>query len=502
MASADHVVDEFAGPPVRPVLTDPLAGAPKGLEVYYSQKLFWRSCDEWYDDWFDDDHECALLKVPLDYAEPRGDRGRISVLRVPADPARRMGSLVVNPGGPGHSGMDFADVAGEVFAHPILERFDIVGFDPRGTGSSSFFDCLSDSAMDEYLALDPTPDDAAERAEFAEATEAFGAGCSADDDAPYYAHVTTVEVARDMDVLRAALRHERLDYFGASYGTKLGATYADLFPERVGRMVLDGGLGELNDDAAVPSQVKGFQTALEAYVADCVEGGDCVLGGSREAGLARISKFFDGLDAASLNTDDPDRDLTEGHALRAVVSQLYSRAYWSSLTSAFEDAFAGDGTALLSFADAFTGRWPDGDSWYYDGTWESFVGITCADDPSSLTVDKIPARVPAFEKVSPIFGKMAAYGLATCSGFQGRSLHARHQINATGIDPILVTGTTRDPATTLKEAEALASKLESAVLIRRDGDGHTAYNSGNECVDEAIESYLLDGTVPTGTLDC
>ncbi|WP_109507858.1 alpha/beta hydrolase [Nocardioides speluncae] len=477
-------------PDLRPT-ADSGEGAPKGLEEYYSQDLQWEDCDE---------HECAKLKVPLDYAKPGGEQIEIALLRVPAPDDRRIGSLVVNPGGPGAPGTTYAAQARQVFRDPLLEHYDIVGFDPRGTGDSAAVDCLGHNALDEHFAIDPSPDDAAERKAFAQEAAAFGAGC-ARLSAGVDAHVSTVEAARDLDVLRAVLGQERLDYLGASYGTKLGATYADLFPDRVGRLVLDGAVDPaLSSRDASLQQAEGFETALNAYIDHCVDGGDCFLGSSREKGLDRLSKFLDDVDAEPVDTDDPDeRDLTIGYAFYGIAATLYNQDYWELLTPALASAFDGDGTLLLSFADAYASRGPGG---YTDNSSEAFLAISCLDDPWSLPVDKVAAQVPAFEKVAPTFGEIFAYGMIFCGGFEHRSPDARHQVRAAGADPILVTGTTRDPATPLKWAEALASQLESAVLIRRDGDGHTAYNSGNECVDEAIESYLLDGTVPTGTLDC
>lgn len=477
-------------PDQRPT-ADPMAGAPKGLEAYYSQDLTWKDCDE---------HECAKLKVPLDYAKPEARWIEIALLRVPAPDDRRIGSLVVNPGGPGAPGTSYAAQARQVLRDPLLEHYDIVGFDPRGTGSSAPVDCLDDEALDQHFALDPSPDDAAEREAFAQDAAAFGAGCPKMSNG-VDAHVTTVEAARDMDVLRAVLGQERLDYLGASYGTKLGATYADLFPDRVGRLVLDGAVDpSLSSRDASLQQAEGFETALNAYIDDCVAGGNCYLGSSRKAGLNRLSKFLDEVDAEPLDTDDPDeRDLTIGNAFYGIATPLYNQDYWPVLTQALVAALDGDGTVLLSLSDAYASRTPDG---YADNSSEAFLAISCLDDPWSLPVDKVAAQVPAFEKVAPTFGEIFAYGMTGCAGFEHRSPDARHQVKAAGADPILVTGTTRDPATPLKWAEALAEQLESAVLIRRDGDGHTAYNSGNECVDEAIESYLLDGTAPTKTLDC
>ena len=223
----------------------------------------------------------------------------LALLRVPAT-GKRVGSLVVNPGGPGSPGTDYAAGAETVLRRPLLDAFDVVGFDPRGTGDSSPVDCLSDAGLDAFLAQDPDPDTAAEGATFADEAERLGAGC-AELSPDAAGHVTTIEAARDLDVLRAALGEEQLTYLGASYGTKLGATYAELFPERVGRLVLDGAVDvSLSSRDLALGQATGFQTALEAYVENCVEETEaCFLGDSVDEGLQRIRDFLDEVDAAT-----------------------------------------------------------------------------------------------------------------------------------------------------------------------------------------------------------
>ncbi|QCC78323.1 alpha/beta hydrolase [Nocardioides daphniae] len=311
-------------------------------------------------------------------------------------------------------------------------------------------------------------------------------------------HVSTVEVARDMDVLRAALGEDRMDYFGASYGTALGATYAELFPERVGYFVLDGAVdvsaGTLEKNLV---QAGGFETALRAYVRSCVDGGDCRLGDSVDEGVATIADLVEQVSRTPL-PGSGDRQLTAGLAFYGIVMPLYNRSYWQLLDLALAKALAGDGSGLLESADLYASRDAGG---YRDNSLEAIVAINCLDDPSFVPADEVPTHFDEFEKASPTFGKVFAWGLMGCAGFEGGPSE-KVEIDGSGAAPILVTGTTRDPATPMVWAEALAEQLESGVLVRRDGDGHTAYNSGNQCVDEAIEAYLLDGTVPEDGLSC
>jgi len=461
------------------------------LARFYSQELEWSPCES---------SECATLEVPLDYDDPGGRTIDLALLRVPAtDPDHRIGSLVVNPGGPGQSGTDFAAQADLAFGDPVLERYDIVGFDPRGVGESAPVDCMSDSQLDELVAADPDPDTAPERREFARLSQALVTGCTKRSGS-LASHVSTIEASRDMDVLRAAMGDSTLDYFGASYGTELGATYAELFPERVGRVVLDGAIDPSLDFRELAlGQAAGFETALRAYVEDCVKTQNpCFLGDTVDEGLARISDLLDQIDAKPLPTAT-GRQLRIGNAFYGIVLPLYVRDYWFLLTSALGDALDGDGSALLQLSDLYNSRGGNG---YTDNSREAFTAITCLDDPASIPPDEVPAETPDFEKASPTFGDVFAWGLVSCRGAEAESTEQPLELDGSGAAPIVVIGTTRDPATPYEWAKSLAEQLDSGVLISRDGDGHTGYNKGNQCVDDAVHAYLLDGKVPDDGLSC
>ncbi|MCD4532702.1 alpha/beta hydrolase [Nocardioides sp. cx-169] len=483
-----------ADPSPTVVTTSPAEGATDapspGLAPYYSQQIDWETCGS---------DQCGTLTVPVDYREPGGETIELNLLKVPAgDPEARVGSLVVNPGGPGAPGTSYAGQARQVFREPLTQAFDVVGFDPRGTGRSAPLDCLPDDELTEFLALDPAPDDAVEEQKLVDDLADFWQGCAERSDT-LVGHVTTAETARDMDVLRAALGEASLYYLGASYGTKLGATYAELFPDRVGRFVLDGAV-----DVGLPSraqslgQARGFEVALRAYVEDCVEKGDCVLGDSVEEGLDTISELIDDIDAEPLPTSD-GRELTVGSAFYGIVTPLYNRDYWRLLDQGLSTALEGDGTTLMLLADAYASR--EGGR-YLDNSTEAIYAINCLDDPYYVEPDEVEAQVPAFEKVSPTFGRVFAWGLLNCKGIEVASSEQPLDIRGEGAPPILVVGTTRDPATPYEWAVALAERLESGVLLTRDGDGHTAYNAGNECIDTAIEDYLIDGVVPDDGTEC
>jgi pimeloyl-ACP methyl ester carboxylesterase len=467
------------------------------LATFYGQDLDWSPCRG-------GGFLCALLTVPVDYAAPGGETIELQLLKVPAaDQSARVGSLVVNPGGPGAPGTSYAQQANDVFRDALTDRFDIVGFDPRGTGDSAPVDCQPDEQMDAFLQADPVPDDAGETAEIVDGLDEFWAGCVTSSPGGadgVVAHVTTIEAARDMDVLRAALGEAQLNYFGASYGTKLGATYADLFPDKVGRLVLDGAVDVGLDSVSLSlGQAAGFERALTAYVDDCVDGGSCFLGDSTEEGLQTIKGVLDDIDGDPLPTAD-DRELTAGTGFLGVITPLYNRDYWFLLDRALEEAMDGDGSTLQLLADAYASRNPDGS--YSDNSTEAIYAINCLDDPFAVSADEVPDYFDRFLEASPTLGEVFAWGLVGCDGIQVQSSEEPRDIRAAGAAPIVVVGTTRDPATPYEWAVSLADQLESGVLVSRDGDGHTGYNAGNDCVDEALESYLVEGTVPEDGLEC
>ena len=496
---SDGSVPSASGPGNRPgptVASPTATDLPKpdpALKAFYTQKLAWSECVDHADD------QCATMKVPLDYADPSGESIELALLRVPAkDQASKVGSLVVNPGGPGAPGKSYAAAASDVFRDALTDNYDIVGFDPRGTGDSTAIDCLGDDQLDVYLAGDPSPDDAAELADYERETRELLQGCVAKSGA-LAAHVSTVEAARDLDILRALLGERRLTYFGASYGTKLGATYAMLFPKNVGRFVLDGAVDlKLGPRESGLQQAAGFETALRSYVGNCVDSGNCFLGDSVDAGVARIQELLREVDAHPLPAGD--RELTIGNAFYGVIAPLYNRDYWLYLSTALQQALGGDGTTLMLLADAYSARGPGGG--FLDNSVEANYDINCLDQPFTFPMSKVPGELPAYDKASPTFGRALAYSLTGCNGFTPRATEQPPHTDAAGAAPILVVGTTRDPATPYPWAVALAKELSSAVLVTRDGDGHTGYNAGNECVDTTIEDYLVKGVVPDGPVDC
>ncbi|QFR02850.1 alpha/beta hydrolase [Streptomyces phaeolivaceus] len=470
---------------------------PSVLAPYYGQKLRWRDCEI-------PGFQCATMKAPLDYAKPGEGDIRLAVSRRKATgPGERLGSLLVNPGGPGGSAVGYVQgYAGIGYPAEVRARYDMVAVDPRGVAGSEPIECLTGRQMDTYTQTDLTPDDTEETTGLVAAYKRFAEGCG--ERAPkVLRHVSTVEAARDMDILRAVLGDRKLTYVGASYGTFLGATYAGLFPERVGRLVLDGAM-----DPSLPAhrlnqeQTAGFETAFRAFAKDCVGRKDCALGRTPAQVAENMRGLFERLDARSLPTGDADgRRLGESLATTGVIAAMYDEGAWPRLRQALTEAVEkDDGAGLLALSDSYFERAPDGT---YSNLMYANAAVNCLDLPAAYdTPEEVERALPAFEKASPVFGRALAWASLNCAYWPVRPTGGPHRIEAKGAAPIVVVGTTRDPATPYRWAQALASQLSSARLLTYDGDGHTAYGRGSACVDSAINAYLLRGTPPTDGKRC
>ncbi|MFD3515898.1 alpha/beta hydrolase [Streptomyces sp. NPDC058657] len=471
------------------------------LAPYYAQKLTWKACGV-------PGFECASMKAPLDYAKPGSGSGgsgdiKLAVARKKATgPGKRIGSLQVNPGGPGGSAIGYLQAFAALgYPAPVRARYDMVAVDPRGVARSEPVQCLSGPEMDAHTQVDQTPDDAAETAKLSAAYQKFARGCEKRS-ARILPHVSTVEAARDMDLLREILGDTKLHYVGASYGTFLGATYAELFPGRTGRLVLDGAMDpslaarELNRD-----QTAGFETAFQSFAADCAERQDCPLGtGTPAEAGTRLKALFTALDAKPARTKDRNRPLGESLATTGAIAAMYDEGAWPQLRAGLEAARSGDGSPLLALADSYYERGPGGK---YGNLMFANTAVNCLDlPPAFTTADDVRAALPSFEKASPAFGESLAWASLNCGSWPLPATGRPHRIEAEGAAPIVVVGTARDPATPYKWAKSLAAQLATGTLLTYDGDGHTAYNRGSDCIDTAINTYLLEGTPPKDGKQC
>jgi pimeloyl-ACP methyl ester carboxylesterase len=440
-------------------------------------------------------YECARLSVPLDYSGKTPGDIEIAITRLPAaDKDRRLGSLVIDPGGPGGSGIEFVQGQPRQFWGQLSERFDIVGFDPRGAGESTPVDCVDD--LDALYHADPSPDTAAERDALAEVSRQFARACG-EKSGRLLPFISAEPVARDMDEIRKALGEARLTYLGFSYGTYLGAMYAELFPANARALVLDGPVDPtLKAEEWQKQQAVGFEEALQAFLADCAGNKGCAFY-SNGAPAAAFDALMAKIDAAPLPVAGGKRVLGPGEASLAVTGALYSRnPGWPRLARGLAAAQKGDGGPLLELSDGYLDRDQAG---RYSNSMEIYRAVSCVDLAFPRDLAAYQALAADFVRVAPHFGAELAYEHLDCA-FWPVPPAAPRTIRGKGAGPILVVGTTRDPATPYRWAEALSHQLESATLLTREGDGHTAFGS-SRCIQSAVETFLVDlKGPPAGTV--
>jgi pimeloyl-ACP methyl ester carboxylesterase len=474
-----------------PTLTPDTDGVPAELLPYYDQELEWEPCGEGFD--------CTTVRAPLDWENPGDADIELAVIRHAAT-GQSQGALFTNPGGPGVSGKSYvADSLSFAVGEELIESFDVVGFDPRGVGDSTAVRCYDDAGMDAFLFDIPEAPRGSEEwtAEVIASSEAFAQACDANSDGilPY---ITTENSARDLDLLRAVLGESELTYLGYSYGTYLGAQYAELFPDRVGRLVLDGALDPTISMLELGVvQTIGFERALRAYMENCLADDECPFRGTVDEALSDLNALFASLDRSPLPSGD--ERLFGADALETAISTaLYAREYWDFLTEALRGVLQGDPEIAWYLVDAYFDRQ---DGVYLSNLIQAFTAYNCMDYPIDWTPEEEAAADDRLRAEAPT---IAEYNIGPnlCRVWPYESTNAREPLTAEGAAPIVVVGTTNDPATPYEWSVALADQLSSGVLVTRVGEGHTGYNKGNECVDSAVETYLLEGTVPEDGLRC
>ncbi|MGK9222210.1 MULTISPECIES: alpha/beta hydrolase [unclassified Microbacterium] len=471
-----------------------LDGVPDELLPFYDQRLEWTPCGG--------DFQCSTVTAPLDWEHPDAGEIELAVIRQTALSGRAQGSLLTNPGGPGGSGVSFIreNIAWSI-GDALQESYDVIGWDPRGVGASTAVRCFDADEMDAYLYDIPQGErgSAEWEAELEERAEAFANACAENSDG-LLEFITTEQSSRDLDLLRAVLGETELDYLGFSYGTFLGATYAENFPDRVGRLVLDGAIdpSTSGEDVGV-TQAVGFENALRTYMEACVAGDTgaaCPFAGSVDDAMNDLSALLASVDARPLPYDD-GRELGADALMTAIIAALYNEANWMYLTEALAGALEGDPSTAFFLADFYNGR-ENGE--YQDNSTEAFNAYNCMDYPE----DPEEAVEETERRIAEEAPTIAPYwsGASACEYWPYPPTGERGEISASGAAPILVVGTTGDPATPYEWAEALAAQLESGVLLTYEGEGHTAYNGASDCINDAVEAFLVDGTVPEDGLVC
>lgn len=482
--------DQSSAPHRSPLpITD---GIAEDLLPFYQQTLDWTDCGG--------DFDCTTVTAPLNWSDPDAATIDLSVIRHAATGGEPLGSLLTNPGGPGASGVDLLrDSMGFMVGQALQENYDVIGFDPRGVGESTAVACLDAADMDSYLFdIPPGARGSSEwDATIVTQQEGFAAACEQNSNGilPF---IDTESAAQDMDLLRAVLGDEKLNYLGYSYGTFLGATYAKHYPDRVGRLVLDGAIDpSLSGLDVSTQQAIGFENALRAYMASCVGQSECPFSGSVDDATADLAILLASVERDPIRNDD-GRMLGANSLVTAIVTALYSEASWPFLTQALSDVLQGDARNAFYLVDSYYGR--EGGA-YLDNSTEAFFAYNCMDYPRTETDAERAALGLRRAEEAPTF---APYwdSPEQCDVWPFAPTGVREPIAAAGAGPILVVGTTGDPATPYEWAVALAGQLESGVLITRVGDGHTGYNKGNACVDDAIEAYFISGEAPSEDLVC
>ncbi|MGW2372835.1 MULTISPECIES: alpha/beta hydrolase [Kitasatospora] len=488
-----------------PVPISPVTGASgTGLAA---QRLDWRPCPAPSaaqgggtppaGDW-----QCATLKAPLDHAKPDGKTIDLALIRSRAkDEQHRIGSLLFNFGGPGASGVTTLPALAPAYAS-LNTRYDLVSFDPRGVGDSAGVKCLDDRAMDANAAVDNTPETPAEVKALDVSNAQFTAACERNS-GPVLPYVDTESAARDLDLMRQVLGDQKLSYFGISYGTELGGVYAHLFPEEVGRVVLDSVVDPTQDpQQSALGQAQGFQLALDDFMKACAtQDPACPTGSGGAEGTARITDLLQKLEKSPLPTGS-GRRLTESLAITGIAAALYSQQTWSALASGLTQAMQqGTGDVLLELADSLLGRDPQG---HYNNLNAANRAISCVDARQRYSDQDVERQLPRFRTASPVFGPFTAWSLTGCTGWPVPGKTDHPDVSAHGAAPILVVGTTGDPATPVEGARTMAQQLGAGVgvTVTLHGEGHGGYNTGNPCLKKTVDAYLLDGTVPADGTTC
>lgn len=467
------------------------------LKPFYEQSIDWNKCT--------DVAYCGEMTVPMNWADPTGETINIAVAFQPAKSAEPLGSIIFNPGGPGGSGVDFLTSAPDSVATATLQKsYNLVGFDPRGVQNSTpKIQCLNSGQMDTFLYSDSETEPGTPEyvTEMRTVMSDFAKACQKQT-GPLLEFVDTTSVARDLDVLRALMGDDKLNYLGFSYGTLIGTTYASLFPKTVGRMVLDGAIDPTAPDSeATLLQLKGFDQALTAFIKDCLSTRDCPFSGTVAKSQQKIADFLFKLESQPIETDNPQRVLTSTAALTGILSYLYSEQEWAYLASALGAAFKNDGTELLASADFYNDRAEDGT--YASNATEVNIAVNCMDarsEASQAALDKMNKQV---FKISPTLGRYWQNSGLGCADWPYPVAKRPTDWSAKGSAQILVIGTTGDPATPYSQSVDLANKiLANGRLLTYVGEGHAAYGRSNDCVANAVDDYFIKNVVFTENIRC
>ena len=489
--------------------------APQGLESFYSQTIDWEDCSDGTSPF-----QCGTVTVPLDYEHPDGRTITIAVRKLPAsDSDAEHGSLFINPGGPGASGVAMMQVMALMFTEELRGAYDIIGFDPRGVGQSTPITCWTNDEIKQHLANpsdDAGPTDPLKGVTYKNVPAqdkidrgaANAARCAQYSQVPELLdHVGTRDVARDLDVLRATNGNTKLNYLGISYGTRIGAIYADLFPDRVGRVVLDSAMdpskrsgGEIRAE-----QITFSEGALRQYVEHCQAQNGCPLTGSTDEAVAQLAAFVDGLDQAPLTVPDSDATVNTQDATAVIQRLAVKQPDWDALTAMLTPAITNHDGTLMAKAKQGSNKsstMPVEAAVNIANSEIMFAAVICNDDPDTGgTASDWDAQSAAEKKTYPFFGGTSNAMDAYCRGWGHRGKTPPRETRAKGSDPILVVGIKGDIQTLYSWAQSLSNQLDNGHLLTVEGYGHGAFGTNN-CATTAITGFLVDGTMSADGTTC
>lgn len=434
---------------------------------------------------------CGKVPVPLDYDNPASATIDIEVLKVHDNrQPKKIGPLLMNPGGPGAGGLTLPLELLPTLSDTILNNFDLIGFDPRGVDLSSPINCVSDAQKDQFEAADPnllTPDGFAQAKA---ANTAVAQECAAAYPATL-ADYNTVFTAMDMERIRLALGGGKLNYLGLSYGTELGAVYAHLYPAEVRAAVLDGAIDPTTDAVtSAADQLQGFESAFDQFAADCLQRPACAVLGNPRQVVYQLTAQANVTPIPSKAAGET-RAATGGVVLTGVLQGLYDQSLWQELGDALVQAQKGDSQGLFGLADEYYKRSANGT---HTNIYEANEAINCNDSPPGPSDQVIQATATTWATAYPMFGAWGAAMLFQCQSWQPVR-HPLPPVTATGAPPILVVGTTHDPATPYAGAAKLAAALTSGQVLTWQGQGHTAYTKST-CIDANVDNYLVTTAMP------
>lgn len=463
-----------------------LAAGPAAAQAPEQASLQWNDCGGGF--------QCSNLSVPLDYSNASVGNIKLALIRLPAaDPSGKIGSLLVNPGGPGGSAVDFLRLWARVVAPQVRDKFDLVAFDPRGVGHSQGINCHN--TLQDLVAANPDPQTDAQWQAAQDVTKTFVDAC-AEKYPTLLNYLGTKNVARDMESVRKALGDGKLNYVGYSYGTAIGQVYADMYPQNIRSMVLDGALDLSQDfDQLNEQQSIGFERAFQAYLTNCRQQ-NCF--GSRGDPGTVISNLMKQVDQKPLPAPSGDRPAGPGELETAIASALYSQQSWPDLTNAVIEALDGNGSGLIELTDQYLERNSDGS---YPDLIEANMAVNFVDEKCPKDPSVYRQLAAEYAKVAPIFGPSAAVSGMACA-YWPATPDPLSAPSAKGAPPIVIIDTTNDPATPYEWGLAVSKQIASSVLITHRGNGHTIYAQGDSCVDGAVNAYLINLTSPKKGLTC